>query len=167
MSLYLVTDAETGTAVLIEAKRSDGAISIAVANRFVASAVTVREAFDLGQRGVKLIDPEADEADPDLPRFLQQNSKASLPPVEGAAEQGEAESNNPAAASPEAHTASNEVDSEIDQASDARPEERPSSPNADVTAGETTTPKSLFERMSNIARGEAPAHEDAEEKADV
>ena len=46
--LYLVTDAETGTAVLIEAKRSDGAISIAVASRFVASAVTVREAFDLG-----------------------------------------------------------------------------------------------------------------------
>ncbi len=58
MTLYLITDAVLGEVALVEASRAATAINAVVNDRFTASAISPREAFELGAKGIRLIDAE-------------------------------------------------------------------------------------------------------------
>lgn len=77
-NLYLVSDGHTGEGFLVKAKRGDQAVNALIANRFSPCLVTAAEAFDLGARGMQVID--ANNPIPSVP------TNAPSPGPEGTAE---------------------------------------------------------------------------------
>lgn len=72
MPAYLVTDAETGVGVMVDAKRARGAIRAVIESRFTACELEWQEVHALTLKGTRLINaPEAgsdadDDAENDL-----------------------------------------------------------------------------------------------------
>lgn len=99
---YLVSDAETGLAVMVDAPRARSAVNAVVASRFTACELDWKEVRALTIKGTKLIDAATGETDDretvedqepvatDLPRFLQKDSDDAQASDAGAAGSGEA-----------------------------------------------------------------------------
>lgn len=150
MPMYLIMDSDhPGTLVLIDgAKRQEQALNHVIESRFTVTAVDAREAFNLGKRGAKLIDlANPGQQEHDMPRFLQKSGdeNAAVAPVETEAS-GEA-GFPPVTASPVYVPFGPADPSLTGNAADVDPDK---------------SGKSLFERMSAIAKQEAPAHEEVQ-----
>lgn len=163
---YLVSDAETGLAVMVDAPRARSAVNAVVASRFTACELDSKEVRALTIKGTKLIDAATGETDDGE----EENVPAGQQPIEPqvtAVEQPESPGEGAEGLTP-GETASDiprflKKDEGVAQASDAgaasQGEGEPD-PAAASPASASGLAKPLFERMIEKSHQEAPAHDD-------